>query len=163
MMVGRTSETPWVDFMARVKFGLIASVAIFLLILGHVYWAQWTDSRSYRNLMGQTAFADVEFRTSRIGPNTMTVEGTFRKVRDCLLFGYPTIMVELDGYGHPALISNINFDPRTYRRPVSEIPQRFGPWTIESSVADPEELVVYMTHVCGNEYQTNEFLRTPWE
>ena len=37
MMVRRTSENPWADFVARIKFGLIAAPVIFLLILGHVY------------------------------------------------------------------------------------------------------------------------------
>lgn len=163
MMVGRTSENPWVDFVARVKFGLIASVGIFLLILGHVYWAQWQTSRSYRNLMGQTPFTDVQFTATKTAADMMSVEGTFMKVRDCLLFGFPTVLVEQDSQAWPALIANINTDPRTYRRPMADIAQRFGPWIIESPIDNPERLVVYVTHVCDGEYQTNVFLSTPWQ
>jgi len=40
---------------------------------------------------------------------------------------------------------------------VNDLPQPFGPWVIESPVANPDAYMVYLTHKCENDYQTNRF------
>lgn len=161
-MVNREPETPLKDFVARMKFGVLATVGVFALLTGHIYWVEWAESRSYRNVMGQVPFKDVVITSMELTETQMRVSGTVVKVRDCQTVGEPIVYVVVDGIELPATLTLDELPGTPRSRPVSPFPQQFGAWIITSPRPSPDFARMYRTHVCDGAYQTNLVFERKW-
>lgn len=154
--------TPWEDFKARMKVGTFITGLLLLSGWGHVQYVDVSDDRWFRDLMHQTPFEDVVLTETEITENVMTVTGTMIKTRDCQLSDEPIIQVVKDGIVRVAHLEGLAPRPTAIHKAVSNMPQEFGPWEITSELMWPNRVFVYVTHLCGNDYQTNLFFTQDW-
>ena len=161
-MVNREPETPWKDFVARMKFGVLATAGVFGLITAHVYWVEFSETRGYRDFLGKTPFKNVVIAHMEITPTTMTIDGSFVKTRDCQTVGDPIVQVVVNGLVYPATFSVDELPGTPVSRMVSPEPQVFGKWIITSPIPSPDMARMYRTHNCDGVYQTNEVFERKW-
>lgn len=161
-MVNREPETSTKDFIARMKFGVLATVVVFLVLLGDIYWVQWSESRFYRDVMGQVPFRDVIITNIELTETVMRVSGTVVKTRDCQTVGEPIVYVLDEGVEIPAALALEELPGTPLSRPVSPYPQHFGVWIITSPIPSPDFARMYRTHLCDGDFQTNLVFERKW-
>ena len=158
----RDSKTPWADFKARMKVGTLVTMLLLIFGWGHIQYIDVSDDRWFRDLMHQTPFRDVVIKEMEITEFAMTVSGEMFKIRDCHLLTEPILQVVKDGMVKEASFVRMAPRPLPINWAVSALPQEFGPWVVTSPISWPDQVFVYITHRCGNDYQTNLFFEQTW-
>lgn len=158
-MVQRESRSPWLDFVHRMVVGLAVACLVWGVIpaLGALM-----DSRAVRDVRGVTPFHDVRILTVDATAMTITLTGTLVKSRDCVTVGNAQAWVERDGQLFPAAFEVLESAATPASRPVSPLPQAWGPWRITSPVAWPDRAMMFRSHDCDGDVQSNEVFNMAW-
>lgn len=147
--------------------GRAVKPALLVILLGVVValdplWQRVNDSRWWRDLTGQTPFRDVEITAVSATRLELRVSGWLTKVHDCTPIGAPIVHVIKDGKVAFAVFSADEPEGTPPSRAASGRPTPFGDWVITSSVPWPDRAVMYRTHDCDGNRQTNEVFDIPW-
>lgn len=134
------------------------ALAIYPAAMTHI-----EESRAYRNVMNLTPFKDVDIHKVVVDGDTMTVWGSFEKVR-CGKVAHHAYTRGDEGYNHHAQFSSADESFLTpENRPKTGHPEFFGPWKITSSIPNPARASFYPVHRCDGIIESNLFFDLPWE
>lgn len=147
----RKSKVPFI-IMA-----IAAAAAFYPATITHI-----EESRLYRDVANLTPFKSVEIEKVSVSGSTMTVWGSFEKVR-CTKTGHHAYTRRDSGQNHLADFSAADEHPLTpANRPKTGRSEPFGPWVITSSIADPAYASFYPVHKCNGIIQSDRFFELPW-
>ncbi len=144
-----------------------ANIAVIVLVIAAValqpLMSRVTESRVYRDFTFQTPFRDVIVSKVDADSTTLTVFGTFKKVRGCQALGVPVIHAIKDGQITFGTFQTLEPESVPDSRPPSDGVYDFGPWQITSSVKNPDRAVMFRIHRCSDGIQTNVVFDIPWK
>lgn len=120
------------------------------------------ESRWWRDLTRQTPFRDVVITSVSATELEIQIQGTLVKDRECATFGPVIAQIVKNGIAQPAEFHTSEASNTPHSRPKMDIPQRFGPWIITSPIPWPDRAMVFRSHECSGELQTNMVLSVQW-
>lgn len=143
-------------------WSFVAAVVVFVAMAQGVWAVYLQPSPTFRALVGMQAYDSVEPVIVAFDERSLTLRGTLVK-RRCTFVSVSDFITGVEGHELAWLDQSVEQARRpSGNRPISEIPQAWGPWTIRHYGPPAIDWEIVTVHDCPEGSQTNVFAKGDW-